>query len=123
MPWPNAKSFRKHNKKAVGKRGNKAARMATHVLESTGDEGEAIATANKWLSKQRGHNSPGPGPHAVRGVSFMGGGGAKMPRGTGKKPHAGSHAPRPGERGTKVSSTAVGHRFGALSTRRGGGLI
>lgn len=54
MPW-DAKSFAKHNHH-LGKRLGKAAKIANHVLESTGNEGEAIATANK-LAK-RGVISP-----------------------------------------------------------------
>lgn len=55
MPW-DAQSFAKHNGKFSGKQNAKAAKIANHVLESTGDEGEAIATANK-LAK-RGIISP-----------------------------------------------------------------
>jgi uncharacterized protein YdaT len=55
MPW-DASSFAKHNKKFGKAQNAKAAKIANHVLESTGDEGEAIATANK-LAK-RGHISP-----------------------------------------------------------------
>lgn len=55
MPW-DAKSFAKHNSKFSGKQNAKAAKIANHVLQSTGDEGEAIATANK-LAK-RGIISP-----------------------------------------------------------------
>lgn len=54
MPW-DPKSFAKHNHH-LGNRLGKAAKIANHVLESTGDEGEAIATANK-LAK-RGIISP-----------------------------------------------------------------
>ena len=55
MPWT-GKSFSKHNKKLGGKQSAKAARIANHVLESTGNEGEAIATANKLV--KRGIISP-----------------------------------------------------------------
>lgn len=112
MPWPNAKSFRKHNKRAKGKKGDKAARMATHILEKTGNEGEAIATANKFLSRQRGHNSPAPGPHLgltarAFGVKKTGGG-------------IGHSAPRPGGHGPRASRGM--HRFGSIRPP-GGGLI
>ena len=47
MPW-DAKSFKsKHNHKLTGKQAGKAAKMANAILERTGDEGLAIATANK----------------------------------------------------------------------------
>ena len=55
MPW-NAKSFGKHNKKFGKAQNTKAAKIANHVLQSTGDEGTAIATANKLV--KRGMISP-----------------------------------------------------------------
>ena len=55
MPW-DAKSFGKHNKKFGKAQNAKAAKIANHVLESTGNEGEAIATANKLV--KRGIISP-----------------------------------------------------------------
>lgn len=55
MPW-DAKTFGKHNHKFGKAQNAKAAKIANHVLQSTGDEGEAIATANK-LAK-RGIISP-----------------------------------------------------------------
>ena len=55
MPWT-GKSFAKHNKKLGKAQNAKAAKIANHVLESTGDEGEAIATANKLA--RRGIISP-----------------------------------------------------------------
>ncbi len=47
MPWTGKTFAAKHNHSLSGKAASKAAKIATHVLESTGDEGEAIATANK----------------------------------------------------------------------------
>jgi uncharacterized protein YdaT len=55
MPWTGS-SFAKHNSKFGKSQNAKAAKIANHVLQSTGDEGEAIATANK-LAK-RGLISP-----------------------------------------------------------------
>lgn len=55
MPWTGS-SFAKHNSKFGNAQNAKAAKIANHVLENTGDEGEAIATANK-LAK-RGIISP-----------------------------------------------------------------
>jgi len=47
MPWT-ARSFAsKHNKKLKGKRATKAAKQANAILRETGDEGMAIAVANK----------------------------------------------------------------------------
>ena len=62
MPW-DAKSFAKHNSKFGKAQNTKAAKIANHVLQSTGDEGEAIATANKLAKhtsklKKRGLISP-----------------------------------------------------------------
>lgn len=59
MPW-DAKTFAKHNSKFGKAQNTKAAKIANHVLESTGDEGEAIATANKLAGKlkKRGVISP-----------------------------------------------------------------
>lgn len=64
MPWPTARSFRKHNRNAVGKVGTTAAHMATRILQRTGDEGEAIATANKYIARHRGS----PRPRGGRGL-------------------------------------------------------
>lgn len=50
MPW-DAKTFAKHNSKFGKAQNAKAAKIANHVLESTGDEGEAIATANKLAKR------------------------------------------------------------------------
>lgn len=46
MPW-NGASFRKHNRSLSAAQADKAAAQANAVLKSTGDEGEAIAVANK----------------------------------------------------------------------------
>ncbi len=54
MPWPTARSFSKHNKKATGKVGTKAAKIATAVLKSTGDDGKAIRIANSYVKKHKG---------------------------------------------------------------------
>ena len=48
MPWPTGRSFASaHNKKLTGAAANKAARMATAMVNAGVPEGEAIATANK----------------------------------------------------------------------------
>lgn len=53
MPW-NAKTFAsKHNHKLKGKAAEKAAAQATAILKATGDEGLAIATANKQAKKSK----------------------------------------------------------------------
>lgn len=46
MPW-NANTFRKHNKRLSKSQSGKAARQANAILRKTGDEGLAIAVANK----------------------------------------------------------------------------
>lgn len=50
MPWT-GKTFAKHNSSFGKAQNNKAAKIANHVLESTGNEGEAIATASKLAGK------------------------------------------------------------------------
>lgn len=47
MPWTGS-SFARHNSALTGSEASHAARMANHVLANTGNEGEAIATANKF---------------------------------------------------------------------------
>lgn len=51
MPW-DAKSFaKKHNHALKGARAKKAAAQANAILKKTGDEGLAIAVANKDAKK------------------------------------------------------------------------
>lgn len=52
MPWSGS-SFQKHNHKLKGKAAAKAAAQANAILEKTGDEGLAIAVANKNAKKSR----------------------------------------------------------------------
>jgi len=55
MPW-DAKSFKtRHNHQLSDEEAGHAARIANRILESSGDEGMAIATANKMVghSKKR----------------------------------------------------------------------
>jgi uncharacterized protein YdaT len=51
MPWTSS-SFKKHNKKLKGKKATKAAHIANAILKATGNEGLAIATANKMIKKK-----------------------------------------------------------------------
>jgi hypothetical protein len=51
MPYPTAASFRKHNRRSVGKVGRTAAHMATRMEASGVPAGEAIATANKYIGR------------------------------------------------------------------------
>ena len=52
MPWT-PKSFKnKHNKDLSGAESKKAAKQANAILEKTGDEGMAIAVANKNAKKR-----------------------------------------------------------------------
>lgn len=50
MPW-SGKSFHKHNKKLSGEQSAHAAKQANAILEKTGDDGLAIAVANKNAGK------------------------------------------------------------------------
>lgn len=52
MPWTGA-SFRKHNHSLSPGEAKGAARQANAVLKATGDEGMAIAVANKHAGKAR----------------------------------------------------------------------
>lgn len=52
MPW-NGKSFHKHNKKLSPAQSAKAAKQANAILKETGDEGMAIAVANKNADKHK----------------------------------------------------------------------
>ncbi len=51
MPWT-GKGFKKHNKKLSGSEASHAARIANAVLKQSGDEGMAIATANKIMRRK-----------------------------------------------------------------------
>jgi hypothetical protein len=50
MPWA-PQDARSHNKVATGKRAEQWAATANSVLEETGDEGRAIATANAAIER------------------------------------------------------------------------
>ena len=52
MPWT-GRSFKKHNGKLSAPQSSKAATIANAVLQKSGDEGTAIAVANKKLSDMR----------------------------------------------------------------------
>lgn len=56
MPWV-ASTFRKHNRRAVGPAGKKAASIANAVLRKTGDEGRAIRIASAAIKRKRGGKS------------------------------------------------------------------
>jgi uncharacterized protein YdaT len=51
MPWT-GKGFKKHNSKLSGSEATHAARIANSILKRTGDEGMAIATANKIMGRK-----------------------------------------------------------------------
>jgi len=51
MPWT-GKGFKKHNSKLSNSQATHAARIANAILKRTGDEGEAIATANKIIGRK-----------------------------------------------------------------------
>ena len=52
MPWTGS-SFKKHNKKLTPAQSAKAAKIANAILKSSGDEGMAIAVANKKAKTKR----------------------------------------------------------------------
>jgi hypothetical protein len=52
MPW-NKKTFKKHNQKLTDEAAEKASAQANAILEDTGDEGMAIAVANKQAGLRR----------------------------------------------------------------------
>ena len=47
MPWTGKSFAKRHNRKLKGKAASRAARQANAILSKTGDEGLAIAVANK----------------------------------------------------------------------------
>lgn len=51
MPFT-GKSFKKHNKKLSPTQASHAARIANAVMKESGDEGKAIATANKIVGRK-----------------------------------------------------------------------
>lgn len=53
MPWTGAQFAARHNHKLKGKAAGNAAAQANAILAKTGDEGLAIATANKHAEKKR----------------------------------------------------------------------
>ena len=53
MPWTGKTFAAKHNHSLSGKAASKAASMASAIVRSGGDEGTAIATANKYANKLR----------------------------------------------------------------------
>ena len=56
MPWPHGKDFAsKHNKKLHGEAAQKAADVATAMVNKGVPEGEAIATANKVGNEAQKH--------------------------------------------------------------------
>ncbi len=57
MPWT-PESFRKHNHSLSPAEAEKASAQANAILESGGDEGTAIATANKHINKLRRYGGP-----------------------------------------------------------------
>jgi uncharacterized protein YdaT len=53
MPWTGKTFAAKHNKKLSGPAANKAASIASAIVRGGGDEGVAIATANKRVNNLR----------------------------------------------------------------------
>lgn len=59
MPWTGA-SFKKHNKGLTPRESGHAARIANAILRESGNEGMAIATANKMARRVDGGDLPPP---------------------------------------------------------------
>lgn len=58
MPWKSGAEFAaRHNKKLKGPLATKAAQIASAIIRSGGDEGVAIATANKYAKKKIKHRT------------------------------------------------------------------
>lgn len=55
MPWSGKEFKERHNKKLTPAQSKKAASQANAILEKTGDEGMAIAVANKNAKKRTTH--------------------------------------------------------------------
>ena len=55
MPWDPKEFASRHNKKLKGAAAAKGASIANAILRSGGDEGVAIATANKYANKMQRH--------------------------------------------------------------------
>lgn len=53
MPWTGKEFAAKHNKKLKGAGAKKAASIASAIVRGGGDEGIAIATANKYANRHR----------------------------------------------------------------------
>ena len=52
MPWDKT-SIKKHNRSLSGPEASKASAQANAILEETGNEGMALAVANKNVNRQR----------------------------------------------------------------------
>jgi hypothetical protein len=63
MPW-NAKTFAGHNHAASPAQAKSGARQANAILAATGDEGVALAVANKRIAKLRKRGLISPKAHA-----------------------------------------------------------
>lgn len=63
MPW-NAKTFGTHNHAASPAQAKSGARQANAVLKATGNEGIALAVANKRIAKLRKRGLISPKQHA-----------------------------------------------------------
>ena len=55
MPWTGKEFAQKHNKGLSGPRAAKAASIASAIIREGGDEGIAIATANKHVKNMHVH--------------------------------------------------------------------
>ena len=63
MPWTPKEFKERHNHSLSGSEAAQASKQANAILEKTGDEGLAIATANKH-AKERRYGGPSQSGHA-----------------------------------------------------------
>ncbi len=69
MPWTGKTFAAKHNHSLSGKAASQAASMASAIVRGGGDEGMAIATANKHANKLRARGVVSNKAHAKMNVS------------------------------------------------------
>ena len=58
MPWTGKSFAERHNKALGGKSATQAATQANAILKKTGDEGLAIAVANKEAKRRKIYDHP-----------------------------------------------------------------
>ena len=72
MPWTGKEFAAKHNKNLKGAAATKAASIASAIVRGGGDEGIAIATANKRADEMRKHGEDGHNKRMVKHLKTQG---------------------------------------------------